>query len=343
MAMVRVGVIGAGQMGAYHGRIISRMSDAKITGVCDVIEEKAVKLAAEFAAKPCTDFRDLLGDVDAVWVCTPPFTRTGIVTACAEARKDIFAEKPIALNLSEAGEMVDAAAKAKVKFMLGYVLRFTYPYTLLRNTLASGELGRLVTCWTRRHMHFLPRDLWYGRQDKSGGVMLDFGSHDVDWLRWVGGEPKIVFGKTDRSCRDIEADMQAQAVLVFEQGTGATDVCWSSPLMESSLGVVGSEGAMTVDRGGVVRKRMIGGEEIVLGTEGAMGIDPSGNVGRKVQGSDKVEALAVKGETIQEHFFRCLRENAEPMVTGRDGRAVLEIVLAIQKSSRTGKAVRLGR
>ena len=315
--MVRVGIIGAGGMGTHHSRVLAKREDASIAAVCDIIEDKARKLADEMSAKPCLDFHDLLDDVDAVWVCTPPYARTEIVTTCARAGKDIFAEKPLALNLA-------------------------HPYTLLRGALAGGELGTLVTCWTRRHMHFLPKDAWYGQQDKSGGVALDFGSHDIDWLRWCGGDARIVFGRMQRSFAGIDADMHGQTMMVFDRGMGTADVCWSSPLMESSLGVVGTEGSITVDRTGTVRKRMIGGEEEVLSQEGAMGIDPGGTIGKKVEGSDEIGAAANHSETIQDHFFRCLREDIEPMVTGRDGRAVLEIILAAQESSRTGKAVDIG-
>jgi len=296
--MIRLGIIGAGGMGNHHGRVIAKMEGVRITGVCDIIADRARKLAEELGAGPCTDFRDLLADVDAVWVCTPPYARTEIVTTCARAGKDIFAEKPIALNLSEADEMISAAAEAKVKFMLGYVLRFTYPYTLLRGALAGGQLGELVACWTRRHMHFLPRDVWYGRQEQSGGVALDFGSHDIDWLRWCGGEARVVFGRMQRCHPEIDADMHGQTVIVFDQGVGTADVCWSSPLMESSVGVVGTEGSLIVDRSGTVRRRMMGREEEVLSTEGAMGIDPAGKIGKTVEGSDDIEAGAAKSQTI---------------------------------------------
>lgn len=80
--------------------------------------------------------------------------------------------------------MIRATEKTGVHFMLGYVLRFTHPFRLLHDTLASGELGDLVSCWCRRYMPWNPAGRWYGEQDKSGGVTVDLFSHDLDWLRW---------------------------------------------------------------------------------------------------------------------------------------------------------------
>jgi len=338
--MTKVALIGCGGMGNHHARVLTEMENVEIAGVCDIVEEKAQKTGQATGAKCCTDYHELLDEADAVWVCTEPFNRLDIVTTAAAAGKHIFTEKPICVNLDEADQMIAAAAEANVKYMLGYVLRFTDPYRLIRETFADGRLGELVTCWTRRYMPFDMSGKWYGRQDLSGGVALDFGSHDVDWLRWVGGDVRTVFAAVSRVRPTMHADEHAQTLMVFDGGgMGTVDVSWSSYLSESSIGVIGAKGSMIVGRDGKVRRK-IGdeGEEEIIEAESAMDINPAGDLG-KADGSGEIQAVAGRAETIQEHFFRCIEEDVEPLTGAQDGRKTLATVKAIHESARRGQSV----
>jgi predicted dehydrogenase len=274
-------------------------------------------------AKPYTVCEDLIPKIDAAWICTPPAHRTDIVLACAQAGKDIFAEKPLALALDDADRMVQAADDAGVLFMIGYVLRYMQPYKYLHEVLASGQLGELVNCWTRRYM---PADMttrWYGNQALSGGVLLDFGCHDIDQLYWHGGPVKTVFAHFDRVREGIQADEHAQALMTFVNGgMAATDVSWSSYLSESSLGITGTLGTVIMDGKSIVRQKLLGGEEEVVNVATA-------DVG------------GAPDETEQEHFVRCIEEGIPPRTPAREARDVLAIVLAAQESGRTGQSVDL--
>ena len=313
--MVNIGIIGCGGMGGHHARMISKMEGATLVGVADEIEDKASGLEEELQTKAYTDFHDLLPHVDGVMICTPPFARTDIVVDCAKAGKHIFAEKPICLDMASADKMVDAADRAGVIMMMGYVLRFTHPFQVMYETYASGVLGRLVNCWTRRYMPYDTSSRWYGDQSKSGGVTLDFASHDIDWVRWVGGDVQQVYGRVDRVRPGIQADEHVHALFSFDEGVGAIDDSWAPGLSDSSIGIVGSEGSIIVERDGTIRQKLGDGEETVITPE--------------------------PGETIQEHFVARVRDGKSPKVTGHDARAVLAIVLAIQESSQTGKAVEM--
>jgi len=338
--MTRVALIGCGGMGNHHARVLAEMGNVEVVGVCDLIEEKARDTGQAIGAKWCTDYRQLLDQADAVWVCTEPFNRREIVTTSAAAGKHIFTEKPICLDLHEADEMIAAAAEANVKYMLGYVLRFTDPYRLIRETFASGQLGQLVTCWTRRYMPFDMSSLWYGHQELSGGVALDFGSHDVDWLRWIGGDVRTVFAATFTVRPTMQADEHAQTLMIFEAGgMGTVDVSWSSYLSESSVGVIGTKGSIIVGRDGKVRRK-IGddGQEEIIEADSAMDVDPAGTLGKKDQ-SGQIQAVAARNETIQQHFFRCIEQDVEPLTTAREGRKTLATVKAIHESARRGASV----
>jgi predicted dehydrogenase len=315
--MLHIGIIGCGGIGTHHARVLSEMKDVALVGVADLVREKADKLAHDLFTTAFGDYRDLIPYVEAVMVCTPPYERAAIVADCAQAGVQIFVEKPLALNLETADRMIEAVERAGVILMVGYVLRFTHPFQIMHETFASGKLGRLVNCWTRRYMPFDTSQRWYGDQSKSGGVGLDFASHDVDWLRWLGGEVREVFGRVDRVRPGIQTDEHLHGLLLFEEGVGSVDASWAPGLTDNAIGIMGTKGSMIVDRSGTIRQRIDEEEETVV--------------------------VPRKGETIQEHFVRCASNRRAPKVTGHDGRAALEIVLAMQESSRTGKSVALRR
>jgi len=339
--MTKLGMIGCGSMANYHAEAIGQMANVQVAVCCDLIEEKAVALAERFACKHCTDHRQVYDDVDAVWVCTEPFNRVEIVAAAAAAGKDIFTEKPIALTLEDADTMIAAARAAGVKYMLGYCLRFWQPYKMMTETFASGELGELVNCWTRRYMPMDMTPYWYGRQELSGGVALDFGSHDIDWLMTVGGQVQTVFAKTCRVRDGLEADEHSQCMLIFAGGgMGASDVTWWESIPESSLGIVGTKGSLMVGRDGKCTKKLVGGEETVIEVESAMAVDMSGNLGQRDEDGE-IRRVAAHDETIQEHFFRCIEEDIQPITDAQIGRDVLEVVIAVRRSAELGRSVDL--
>jgi predicted dehydrogenase len=341
--MIKVGMIGCGGMGNAHGPVLARLPNVKVVGTCDLIPEKAKALADKIGVtRHCTDFRDLLPDVDAVWVCTEPFNRLDIVTTAAKAGKHIFTEKPISNTLAEADIMIAAARKAKVKYMLGYCLRFwPMPFGVLHDTLAGGELGDLVSCWSRRIMPWNPSHLWYGHQEKSGGVMLDFGSHDVDWLRWLGGDVKTVYGRTFKVRESMNADEHGTALFEFKSGAVATiENSWFSHMLEMTAGIVGTKGSMFYGSDGKVRRRLGDGQEQVVEGESVNAVDPNGTVGKKDE-DGKILKVKAESEMIQEHFFRCIEQDIEPLTSAEEGRKTLLTVMALWESSKTGKAVKV--
>jgi len=340
--MIKLGIVGCGGMGNHHARAFSKLEGVKIVSVCDILKDKATKLADELGCSAETDFRRTIEDCDAVLICTDPKCRLEIIETAAQAGRDIFCEKPIALTVQEADKIIEVLEASDVKFLLGYVLRFTQPYKLLRDTFSSGQLGQLVNCWTRRYMAMDPRKTWHNFQAHSGGVALDFGSHDIDWLMWTGGPVNRVFAQTARVRENVQSDEHTQAMLVFSAGgMGCCDVSWVDTVSESSVGVIGTNGGLAVDRTGAVRRKLVGCPEELMDVEASMAVDPGGKIGTK-QADGSIAGTAQENESIQEHFVRCIEEDITPAISARQGRDVLEAVLAINESARTGKAVEIG-
>lgn len=339
--MIELAMIGCGGMGHYHAGVLSKMPGVKITGVCDLIAEKAKDVAAITGAPWTRSFRELLGDCQAVWVCTEPFNRAEIVTAAAEAGKHIFTEKPICIDPAQADAMIAAADRAGVIYMLGYVLRFTQPYRYMRDSFASGQLGELVSVWTRRSFQVDMRaGRWYGHQAQSGGVVLDLASHDLNWMQWIGGPVDGVYCRTSRTHPDLDADEHGQVMLGFAGGgTGHVETSWWPHLGESHVGVIGTTGAIIASRDGTVRRKLEGGEEEKLDLATATAVNLSGEL--STSDGQRIDDLAGRSETIQEHFVRCVEEGLEPCASARDGRRTLAIWEAAMESARTGQSVKV--
>lgn len=315
---MNVGIIGAGGMGRAHAMQLQRIEGVRVTAVCDLNEERANALARELGAKAFTDHRDLLSaDVDAVWICTPDFAHREPVINAAVAGKHIFCEKPIANTIEEADAMVEAVKSAGVINMIGYVLRFNPTFSEVRERFAGGELGGLVTAWIRRFMPWTPRD-WYGDPRFSGGIAVDFSTHDVDWLMWIGGKVKYVYGRT--AAVGTQVDNNVWAILTFaDGGTGVVGDSFIASIGGACFGIIGTSGTAMVE-----------GEETVL---------------VKLHSEQDVRRIKPSGENPvfaeDAYFVSCVRDgkSAEPDLSW--GREVLKVTLAIRQSSASNDVVML--
>lgn len=315
--MLRIGFVGAGGIARAHAERLAKIDQVKITAVLDIDQTRAQQLADTHRAKACASMRQLLRNSDAVYVCTPPFARLKEMVACARAGKHIFAEKPLCLTMSEARKIARAIEKAGVRFMVGYVLHYWPNFKAVRQTVASGELGDLQVCWCNR-MGLGPRGGWIEDPSKSGGMTVEFNSHDIDWLRWVGGPARAVYGKT-RTIPGDGIERNVWAILSFDQGIGILGSSWSAPISFSAFGAICSKGMVLCGPDGKVRKRLTGGEET------------------------EVPLAPVEDSLLEEdrHFVESVLAGENPLIGMAEALGALEISLAIQKSSASGKVVSL--
>ena len=168
MAAIRVAVVGAGQFGKNHCRVVHESPRAELTAVVDTDPARATEAAAAHGATPLTDFRELAGKVDAAVVAVPTTVHEEVGRALIEAGIDVLVEKPIAPDLAAATRLIDAAARCGRILQVGHLERFNPAVTALeqRATLPLFfEIHRLNL--------FSPRSL-------DVDVVLDLMIHDVD-------------------------------------------------------------------------------------------------------------------------------------------------------------------
>jgi predicted dehydrogenase len=307
------------------------MPEVKVVGVADPALELAEKLAAQAGATVYSDYRDFLGQVDAVWICTPTFLHAEQTIACAEAGIHVFCEKPIALDLPSADRMIATARKCGVHLMIGQVIRY-YPETIkLKELVTSGELGEPIFAFGRRLMTGALQLTAAWRRDArlSGGMTLESGIHEVDTVRWLAGEVASVYARVsyaDPEHPDIDTDFRA--LLQLRTGVSASvEVSMHVPLRDWSWGVVGTHATALSPRRGEVRLARLGEREPRL-IPVELVYDPARQVNQSMLAENQAFANAV-------------RSDRTPPIPGEEGRRNLEVVLAALRASREERVIEI--
>jgi myo-inositol 2-dehydrogenase/D-chiro-inositol 1-dehydrogenase len=217
---VRVGLIGAGAVGTRHARTLAGFDDVELVGICDPERSAAEALAGELQV-PARDGPESLlrANVDAVWLCVPPFAHGELELSVVRAGLPFFVEKPLAGELAVARRVAEAVAAAGLPTATGYHWR--HLDTVERARLAVR--GRHVRLLDARWWGTTPPAAWWGRHDLSGGQVVEQATHVLDLARLLAGEVTEVIGAAAPSSiegRDVP-DATA-AVLRFDSGAVGT-------------------------------------------------------------------------------------------------------------------------
>lgn len=208
---LRVGVVGCGNMGRNHIRVLSAMSDYELVGCFDTAEELAKSQADQYGIQAFSRIEDLLDCVDVAHVVVPSFLHRDIAVLAAQHGCHVLVEKPIALELDDAQEIIDACAKAGTRLCVGHVERFNPAIVALTQILQSENV---ISASFRRLSPF------YGRV-ADASVVQDLMIHDIDVLDSIAKSPvKDVFAHG----RSIHTDTldYCQALVTFEDGMCAS-------------------------------------------------------------------------------------------------------------------------
>jgi myo-inositol 2-dehydrogenase / D-chiro-inositol 1-dehydrogenase len=181
-----VGFIGAGGMAHAHMKSVSTLDYVSIGAICDLEEARAVEAASEFGGKSYSDYIDMLGseDLDAVYVCTPPFAHGDLEMGIIERGIPFLVEKPVALDLNTALRIRDAVEAKGLMTSVGYQLRYLPSVLQTKASIAGRKLGMIVG----RYWSAMITEGWWAAGDRSGGQIVEQATHVVDLMRDFGGE-----------------------------------------------------------------------------------------------------------------------------------------------------------
>lgn len=320
---MKLGFIGTGAIARAHATAIRRVDGVDLVSVFDRNEEILDKFSSDFEVPAASSAEQLFDEVDAVYVLTPPKAHRDPLLEAIAHGKHVLCEKPIAVDLDDASAMVAAAEKAGVVFGMGFNNRARPQIQALRNAVASGQLGDVISCWSRRlgYSRWAPDD-WRTAEGALAGMTIQSISHDVDMLRYAVGEIELVAGVTGSSMPQVSGfDDNLSATLVFESGVvGNIHASWSSHLGHGSRGVIGSEGSFSIEGPGLWM----------------MTHSRSSNVGGDAEqvewfARDIAEDMGYAGTAAA--FRDAVETGSAPLASGHDGLRSLEISSAILASS----------
>jgi UDP-N-acetylglucosamine 3-dehydrogenase len=325
---MRVGVIGAGFIGAIHLSAYATMPEVEVVGVADARPETAAGGAALVGARPYSSYEDLVEaeDVEVVDVCLPTAYHRDLALRAARAGKHVILEKPIARTLEDAEAILEAFSGTENRLFVGHVVRFFPEYVKIKEMMDAGELGTVGVARTSRRSPFLTGwNDWYADWRMSGGVLLDLVIHDFDFLRWTLGEVERVYacGVLGREYNRLD---YALVTLRFEGGAIAhVEGQWGYPgPFNYSIEVAGSRALVTADS-----------------TESPPPVELRGGAAGPGESPDFLTGKS-PFQTELEHFIECIGTGAEPVVEPRDAYEALRIGLAATQSALTGEPVTLG-
>ncbi len=341
MKVLRAAIIGAGAIAPAHVEGFLQFGErVQITAVVNRSIGRAQKLIERYGldAQACSGYSEVLDSVDIVAVCTPPESHRDIAVEAFSRGCHVLLEKPMAASLADCDAIIDAAKKSGKTLSVVAQSRFAASVYKAVGIMKSGRFGRINfvqvnSLWWRGPSYY---DLaWRGRwETEGGGCTLNHAVHHIDLLLWAKGSPAAVTAIMGNLSHDnSEEEDLSMAILEYDDGTLAqvtsSLVHHGEPqLLDFQLERVGVSLPLKVSAS---RQRSNG---FPLQDE-----DTEKEFMDAFEGSP---APAYEHHTGQiGDFLDAIEESGTPLVTGEDGRAALELIMAIYKSASTGSRVLL--
>ena len=337
-------VVGIKGVGRTHIEAVRACGEeADLVAVCDIDEEAARAVAEKYGVPHAvSDFEHLLGmdEVEAISICTPHFLHRDMTVAALEAGKHVLCEKPMAVTVKQADEMVEAARRAGKVLAISFQHRFRPEVGVMRGLV--GEMAPLlwlvwIDCSLRTQAYYDSGDwrgTWWG---EGGGVLINQAVHDLDLLQWVFGMPKVVLGRASNLLHDIEVEDMASAVFEYENGAQGAFVAGNVSYPAVHRVQAGLEGGVVLFDGklrvGRARERI---SDFVRKSPEMWGAP-------EVEWEEpEVPQVERKGHVAAVHnFLKAVRGQEEPLCPGEEGVKSLELVNAIVLSTVKGGPVSL--
>lgn len=231
---MRIGLIGAGNIGRLRANAINKSNSCELVAVADLDLQRATDIATTSGATAYTDFRQMLasGSVDAVIVSTPPPLHEEIVISALDSGIHVLCEKPLSNTLESAKRIVEAAANTKCKLATGFNFRFIPSVQYLRNTIDSGIIGELdhVRAFAGHvGLTEFKADWEHDKKVVGGGALMDIGIHMIDLVRYTLGDVAEVYGMATENIWKLDgSEDNGFAIMRSPEGKTATlHASWS--------------------------------------------------------------------------------------------------------------------
>lgn len=323
-APIRIGVIGVGNMGQHHARVLSRLKDVELVGVSDVNVELGLDTAGKYQVRFFEIYEDLLERVDAVCIAVPTRLHHQVGMACLQAGIHVLIEKPIAASIAEAESLVNAAAESGCILQVGHIERFNPAFKELHQVLKTQELLALEA----RRMS--P----YSQRANDVSVVLDLMIHDIDLLLELAAAPVVkLTASGSRSANHSSHLDYVTATLGFANGIVAT--LTSSKVTHRKIRTITAHCKTSLTEADFLNNEILIHRQTTANT-----MTDYGQVLYRQDGLiEKVYTSNIEPLHAElEHFVSCVRGGETPSVGGEQALKALRLASLIEQMALDGKA-----
>ncbi|MFC1513397.1 Gfo/Idh/MocA family protein [candidate division KSB1 bacterium] len=327
MSKLRTGIVGVGHLGEFHLQKLLKIEEVELAGFWEIDENRRSEISGKYNVKAFDSLVDLTNDIESVIIVAPTSFHRELAVECAEKGLHVFVEKPLAVTVSEADEIIETADKNNVKLQVGHIERFNSSYRSLISEFSYDLDPRFIE--SHRLASFNPRGL-----DVS--VIHDLMIHDIDIIL------NLMKGKLEK----IEANGVGvisdsfdivNARLIFDDGAAANVTASRiSQKTMRKMRIFQRDNYISLDfvKGETEIFRIAGASENLI-KSGLMPVSDLENDGVKQSlGFKKISSDGKDSIEIElREFFRSIRENSTPPVTGLQARNALEVASKIAEKT----------
>jgi len=316
---IRVGLIGAGHLGRYHIKHLSKHSDIDFVGFFDTDQENARQVASKFSVKPFEDFNQLIDSVDAMHIVTPTNTHHEIAKKCLNKNKDIFIEKPITKNTKEACDIIGIAEKNNCIIQVGHIERF------------NPTINHLKTVFAQPHYIEIERLAPFQSRGTEVPVVLDLMVHDIDLILSIVDSSIVDVHASGASMMSETVDL-AHAHIKFENGVVAN--LKSSRIAQNYVRKIRTyeKNLYTITDLMIPQIEVYGLEKTAVFSDQCIEQDVETAAGTKNLFYEKI--IPKKEDALLkeiDNFVVSIKDRQPPIVDGNQGLRALEIALQIEQ------------
>lgn len=330
---VQMGLIGAGHIGTAHIRACETREEIDLVAICEADEERAATVSEKANVPVWHDFEDFVteANIDAVDITLPHHLHYPAAKAALYEKLHVIVEKPLAISMTEAHELVDLAESRNLVLMAAQMHRFTPHHRAVRNLLDEDELGKIrharIDFIQNLHDYADPPHWLYDGKTAGGGSIISLLVHKLDLLRYFIGEPKRVCALERTVNKDFsDAEDYAVGLIEFENGAIAdlfTTYSAAAVPYNSSYWLFGDNGvinALPSENESSTHPR-IAYQDGPGSTQDFKPVEPA----------EMPVDNALTNELL--HFVACIKSGTEPISSGADNLGTLAMVFALYESA----------
>ena len=336
--MLKVGIVGCGNIFTMHATSCDHLPNAKMVGVCDIKEDRAKKAAERYGVPAYTDYKELIEKEkpDVLHVCVPHYLHPIISRYALERGVHVLCEKPMSIKMEDALANVKLAEEKGVKYGIIFQCRFNDTAKMVKKHIDNGDLGKVISArvtltWCKPDSYYSLSD-WKGTWDKEGGgVIIDQAIHSIDLANWfINDQPvEVQASLHNRGHEIMEVDDTGEGLVKYKNG--ATLAFWAmnnygcdDPI---EIRILCEKGKVTMSYDDA---RIDFNDGTTLTTsQGAGDIHYEG--GKDYWGFQHIRQIA--------DFYDAVENDREPLIPAKEALKIQQLICAIYDSGRTGEKV----